>query len=29
MPAARKLFGATILYLPLLWTVLLVDHFSR
>jgi protoheme IX farnesyltransferase len=27
--AARRLFFATILYLPLLWLVLLVDHFSR
>jgi protoheme IX farnesyltransferase len=29
MPAARRLFGGTILYLPLLWTVLLGDHFAR
>jgi len=27
--AARRLFFATILYLPLLWLVLLADHFSR
>jgi protoheme IX farnesyltransferase len=29
MPAARRLFAATILYLPLLWIVLLADHFAR
>ncbi len=29
MPSARRLFGGTILYLPLLWIVLLGDHFSR
>ncbi|HXG88940.1 MAG TPA: heme o synthase [Vicinamibacterales bacterium] len=29
MPAARRLFFATILYLPLLWVVLLSDHFLR
>jgi protoheme IX farnesyltransferase len=28
MPAARRLFFATILYLPLLWIVLLADHFT-
>jgi protoheme IX farnesyltransferase len=27
MPAARRLFYGTILYLPLLWIVLLADHF--
>ena len=27
MPAARRLFFGTILYLPLLWVVLLADHF--
>jgi protoheme IX farnesyltransferase len=27
--AARRLFFATILYLPLLWLALLADHFSR
>ena len=27
-PAARRLFFATILYLPLLWAVLLADHFT-
>lgn len=27
--SARRLFFATILYLPVLWVVLLVDHFSR
>jgi protoheme IX farnesyltransferase len=27
--AARRLFFASILYLPLLWIVLLADHFSR
>ena len=27
MPAARRLFFGTILYLPLLWIVLLADHF--
>jgi protoheme IX farnesyltransferase len=27
MPAARRLFYGTILYLPLLWAVLLADHF--
>lgn len=27
--AARRLFFATILYLPLLWIVLLADHFAR
>lgn len=26
---ARRLFFATILYLPLLWLILLIDHFSR
>jgi len=29
MPAARRLFYGTILYLPLLWTVLLADHFMH
>lgn len=29
MPAARRLFFGTILYLPLLWVVLLVDHFQH
>jgi len=29
LAAARRLFFATILYLPLLWVVLLVDHFTR
>jgi protoheme IX farnesyltransferase len=29
VPAARRLFVATILYLPLLWAVLLADHFAR
>ncbi len=29
MPSARRLFAGTILYLPLLWAVLLVDHFSQ
>lgn len=29
MPAARRLFAGTILYLPLLWIVLLGDHFAR
>jgi heme o synthase len=29
MPAARRLFLGTILYLPLLWIALLADHFSR
>jgi protoheme IX farnesyltransferase len=29
MPAARRLFYATILYLPLLWVVLLADHFTN
>jgi heme o synthase len=29
MPAARRLFAGTILYLPLLWIVLLTDHFIR
>lgn len=28
MPAARRLFAGTILYLPLLWIVLLADHFT-
>jgi protoheme IX farnesyltransferase len=28
-PAARRLFLGTILYLPLLWIVLLVDHFMH
>jgi protoheme IX farnesyltransferase len=27
MPAARRLFLGTIIYLPLLWIVLLADHF--
>jgi heme o synthase len=27
--AARRLFYATILYLPILWVILLADHFSR
>jgi heme o synthase len=27
LPAARRLFLGTILYLPLLWIVLLADHF--
>jgi heme O synthase-like polyprenyltransferase len=27
MPAARRLFYGTILYLPLLWAALLSDHF--
>jgi protoheme IX farnesyltransferase len=27
MPAARRLFFGTILYLPLLWIVLLADYF--
>jgi protoheme IX farnesyltransferase len=29
MPAARRLFAGTILYLPLLWVVLMADHFAR
>jgi protoheme IX farnesyltransferase len=29
MPAARRLFYGTILYLPLLWAVLLADHFTH
>ncbi|MBA3271130.1 MAG: protoheme IX farnesyltransferase [Acidobacteria bacterium] len=29
MPAARRLFFGTILYLPLLWLVLLADHFTQ
>jgi heme o synthase len=29
IPAARRLFFGTILYLPLLWIVLLVDHFTN
>ncbi len=29
MPAARRLFYATILYLPLLWVLLLADHFTH
>jgi heme o synthase len=29
MPAARRLFFGTILYLPLLWIVLLADHFRH
>jgi protoheme IX farnesyltransferase len=29
MPSARRLFYGTILYLPLLWTVLLTDHFMH
>lgn len=29
MPAARRLFYGTILYLPLLWIVLLADHFRN
>jgi protoheme IX farnesyltransferase len=29
MPTARRLFYATILYLPLLWVVLLADHFTN
>ena len=29
MPAARRLFFGTILYLPLLWIVLLADHFTH
>jgi protoheme IX farnesyltransferase len=28
LPAARRLFFGTILYLPLLWMVLLIDHFT-
>ena len=28
MPAAKRLFFGTILYLPLLWAVLLVDHYK-
>ena len=28
MPAAKRLFFGTILYLPLLWLVLLVDHYK-
>ena len=28
MPSAKRLFYGTILYLPLLWTVLLADHFT-
>ncbi len=29
MPSARRLFYGTILYLPLLWIVLLADHFRN
>jgi heme o synthase len=29
MPAARRLFYGTILYLPLLWIALLADHFAH
>lgn len=29
MPAARRLFAGTILYLPLLWIVLLADHMNQ
>lgn len=29
LPAARRLFYGTILYLPLVWIVLLADHFLR
>lgn len=29
MPSARRLFYGTILYLPLLWSVLLADHFRN
>jgi protoheme IX farnesyltransferase len=29
MPAARRLFYGTIMYLPLLWAVLLADHFTH
>jgi protoheme IX farnesyltransferase len=29
MPAARRLFFGTILYLPILWIVLLADHFAH
>jgi heme o synthase len=29
MPAARRLFLGTIIYLPLLWGLLLTDHFLR
>ena len=29
LPAARRLFFGTILYLPLLWIVLLADHFQH
>ena len=29
MPTARRLFFGTILYLPLLWIVLLLDHFTH
>jgi protoheme IX farnesyltransferase len=29
MPSARRLFYGTILYLPLLWIVLLADHFTH
>ena len=29
MPSARRLFYGTILYLPLLWIVLLTDHFRN
>jgi protoheme IX farnesyltransferase len=29
MAAARRLFFGTILYLPLLWIVLLADHFAH
>jgi heme O synthase-like polyprenyltransferase len=29
MTTARRLFLATILYLPLLWGLLLADHFLR
>ena len=29
MPAARRLFYGTIIYLPLLWVALLADHFTH
>ena len=29
MAAARRLFFGTILYLPLLWIVLLADHYTH
>jgi heme o synthase len=29
MPAARRLFYGTIMYLPLLWAALLADHFTH